>query len=169
MSSPPSATRGRSRPWREDIVTYLLKQEMWSERNSRCWRTALKQHSFLGKVPKTDNGSTSVTIASRFLVSKNIWPLLGNGSVNRFPRKWLAYENERCCLRRPCRRIIRKATGGTKSLQLCMGVWRRESVRQEQIHLISTAFISRPIPYEFLIQLLFICYVCMRLILLESS
>jgi hypothetical protein len=37
------------------------EQEPWSQRNSRCQRTALKQNSFLGDDRETDNGTTSVT------------------------------------------------------------------------------------------------------------
>jgi hypothetical protein len=36
------------------------KRELWSQRNSRCYRTALKRYSFLGNGIKT-NGTTSVS------------------------------------------------------------------------------------------------------------
>jgi hypothetical protein len=46
------------------FVLYLRhvcsKQELWSQRNRRCLRTALKQHSFLGNGCETDNGMKSV-------------------------------------------------------------------------------------------------------------
>jgi hypothetical protein len=35
------------------------KQELWNQRNSRCYRTALK-HLFLGNGRETNNGTTSV-------------------------------------------------------------------------------------------------------------
>jgi hypothetical protein len=40
------------------MVAY--KQELRNKRNSRCQRTALKQHSFLGNGRETDNGATSI-------------------------------------------------------------------------------------------------------------
>jgi hypothetical protein len=43
------------------LLWYIcLKHELWSQRNSRCQRTALKQHSFLGNGRETDNGTTFV-------------------------------------------------------------------------------------------------------------
>jgi hypothetical protein len=36
------------------------KQELWSQKNSRCWLTALKQYSFLGNGRETNNGTTSI-------------------------------------------------------------------------------------------------------------
>jgi hypothetical protein len=82
---------------------------------------------FLGNVHKQATARRPL-LGSRFLVSKNISPLLGNGSVSRFLRKRLAYENEQCFLRRPCRVIIRKATGATELVEFCTEVRRKESV-----------------------------------------
>jgi hypothetical protein len=37
------------------------KQEMWGQKNSCCYRMALKQHSFLGNGREADNEMTSVS------------------------------------------------------------------------------------------------------------
>jgi hypothetical protein len=59
------------------------KQDLWSQRNSRCWRTTLKQHLFLGN--GRERAERRPLLGSRFLISKNRRPLLRNGSVNMFP------------------------------------------------------------------------------------
>jgi hypothetical protein len=49
-------------------------------------------------------------LGSTFLIGKNRRPLLVNSSVNTFPRKRLAYENERSCMSGQGRGVIRKTT-----------------------------------------------------------
>jgi hypothetical protein len=65
-------------------------------------------------------------------MSKNRRQLVENGSVNRFLRELLAYEDERCCPHGPYRGVIRK-TNGVTQVSSVRGLNKRVSDSSESV------------------------------------
>jgi hypothetical protein len=83
--------------------TDVASEQLWN--NIRFWATAGEQTT-----------EQCPLLGSRFLISKNRRPLLGNGSVNTSPRQRIRIREWTVLSGGPCRGVMRKRTGATKSV-----------------------------------------------------
>jgi hypothetical protein len=100
-------------PWGQ--FGFLLWRELWSQRNSRCYGIALKQHSFLGNDREVHSGTMSVT--RKQILNKQEQTSAARERLGKPIHAETVNIRERTVLScGPCRGVIRKTVGATESV-----------------------------------------------------